>query len=179
MQHNCGTTNFSSLPDLPSHGGNQVGVPCDGATQPTSPPPAAAAPAPAPVATAAPTSAPQSPPILGRFCYRVGATGLFSNGGGQSCGLLGPNLQASCGTSDFNALQARNDHGGNQVQGPCILPQGCYQTPDGAGRSANGNGHSCTFGSEAAMRSHCNNASFGSLKMLPSIGGDHDDGACQ
>ncbi len=52
-------------------------------------------------------------------CYRIGGGGFFSNGAGRSCPFLGGQMPALCGTTNFWALPARNDHGLNAVDGQC------------------------------------------------------------
>lgn len=105
-------------------------------------PEAPATPAPEPPAPA-PTPAVEDKLATG--CYRIGGGGYFSNGSGQSCGIVpAPFIGGRCGVNDFNALPARNDHGGNQLQGGCVIPQGCYRI-GGGGYFSNGEGHSCAL----------------------------------
>ncbi len=160
----CGTGDFTALKDVPTHGGNIMNPACAGAEEQGG-------------GSATPASpSPTTPAILAFGCYRIGPAGYFSNGGGQSCALLGPNLQANCGTSDFNALTARSDHGGNAENAACILPQGCYRI-GGGGFYSNGQGASCAF-LGSSMQAKCGTTDFNSLKSLPSHGGNHEDPAC-
>ena len=52
-------------------------------------------------------------------CYSIGAGGYFSNGLGHSCGFLGNEMPAVCGTANFAILPVRTNLGGDQLDGHC------------------------------------------------------------
>ncbi|MBI5537004.1 MAG: hypothetical protein HY898_30060 [Deltaproteobacteria bacterium] len=108
-------------------------------------------------------------------CYRVGPAGYFANGQGASCPLLGCQMQMICGTTDFNSLPARQNTGGDQVNGACTNPPGCYHDGPG-GYYSNGAGHSCPF-LFSQMQGLCGTSDFNALPPgCP--GGDQVDGQC-
>lgn len=161
----CGTGDFFSLKELPSHGGNDFQGACAGSAAPNPP--------------AAPPSQPAQPQTLPQGCYRLAdGSGYYANASGKSCALLGPHLAGNCGTADFNALTLRSDHGANQLQGACTLPQGCYRV-GGGGYFANNAGKSCGLsGDPQQMQGICSTTNFFVLKELPSHGGNELQGAC-
>lgn len=79
---------------------------------------AAATPAPAPAPAPAPQPVAQKP-LIPKGCFRIGGTGYWSNGQGQSCAFLGPTLQGHCGTTNFYDLQEYGDQQGNKDVGAC------------------------------------------------------------
>ena len=121
--------------------------------------------------------------ILPLLCYRVGPTGFLSNGGGQSCPFVGCKMQEICGTSDFNALTPRSDHGANQVGAACrgtFIPTGCYRiSGQGTGFFSNGS-QSCPFTGDK-MPKYCGKDSshFNELPEHCDHGGNDVGPTCQ
>jgi len=121
----------------------------------------------------------QSDGTLPEGCYRVGATGYYSNGAGRSCPFYDFQMPGICGTSDFWSLTPRADHGGNTVDPACnggYLPQGCYRI-GGTGYYSNGIGQSCAFlGNQ--LQAICGTADFFSLWERADHAGNTDVGGC-
>ena len=109
-------------------------------------------------------------------CYNVNGTPYFANGQGASCSMDTCQIERICATNDINTLPVRPNTAGDQVNGKCTNPVGCYRD-GGAGRYSNGSGHTCTFTSVQQFDATCNPITF-TTAPLGCIGGDKDDGAC-
>lgn len=118
-------------------------------------------------------------PLIAKGCYRIGGTGYWSNGSGQSCAFLGAKLKDHCGTSNFEDLGQYSDHAANRDVGACrddIIPKGCYRI-GGTGYWSNGTGQSCAF-LGPTMVGHCGTSDFNALSHRFDHGDNADVGAC-